>query len=143
MKKIILGLILTCALSPSFAQSTHEVKTYYDYYNTKIKAIELVIDGSIDLHGVQKYYYENGDLRDLLNFKLGKKHGVQKVFFHNGKIKVLSNYVEGQREGETKTYNYEGEKYYLQAIENFVNGEISSRTIFYPTGQKQSYIVVN
>jgi len=142
MKKIIIGLLLVGSITSLFAQSTREVKSYFDYYKTRISSIEHVTD-DMKLHGVQKYYYKNGDLRDLLNFKFDKKEGLQKVFFHNGKIKYANNYKDGQFHGETKTYDYDNEKYYLFSKGIFENGKSIEFTKYYSNGNKWEYTVSN
>ena len=142
MKKLLIGLLLLGSVTNLLSQSTREVKGYYDIYSTKIKSIEQVTDDN-KLHGVQKYYYENGDLRDLLNFKFDKKEGLQKVFFHNGKIKYANNYKNGQFHGESKEYAFDNEKYYLFKKGIFENGKAIESTKYYSNGNKWEYTVIN
>ena len=49
--------------------------------------------------GVQKEWYENGQLENEWNYKDGKEEGVQKGWYKNGQLQYEYNYKDGKREG--------------------------------------------
>ncbi len=142
MKNTITTIVVLLSTELLVAQSTREVKTYYDYWKTKIKAVEKVTDNG-QLHGQQKYYYENGDLWDLFNFKFDKQDGVQKTFFHNGKLKIISNYKDGKLQGDLKSYKYEKEAYYLYGHAYYENDFVVRQTSYHPNGNKMVHFEAN
>ncbi|MEX2596903.1 MAG: hypothetical protein WEC59_08235 [Salibacteraceae bacterium] len=142
MKNTIITIALLLLTEGLVAQSTREVKTYFDYWETKIKAIEQVTDNG-QMHGQQKYYYENGDLRNLFNFKFGKQDGVQKTFFHNGKLKIISNYKNDKLHGALEEYKYDKENYYLYGKAYYENDKVVRQTSYHPNGNKMEHLEAN
>ena len=68
---------------------TKERRAYYyvkieDYDNGNIKNVINYKDGV--LHGDQIYYYDNGKIETKTPFLNGIKHGVAEMYFDNGEI---------------------------------------------------------
>lgn len=74
-------------------------------------------DAAVMMSGEWKYYYQNGKVREIVNFKNNVEDGVFKEFYDNGNIKAEGTYIpvsfgedmEGVEQGELKEYNKEGE----------------------------------
>ncbi|MDH3322077.1 MAG: toxin-antitoxin system YwqK family antitoxin [Flavobacteriaceae bacterium] len=56
------------------------------------------------LNGKRQVYYESGKLKSEGNYKQGKREGAWKELHENGKTKETGTYENGQKEGVWKTY---------------------------------------
>ncbi|HRW96813.1 MAG TPA: hypothetical protein P5104_04725 [Bacteroidales bacterium] len=59
-------------------------------------------------HGVWKHFYEDGSLKFEGEFIDGKPHGTHTFYWDNGNVKDKINYESGIREGEAQSFNYDG-----------------------------------
>jgi len=115
--------------------------TFYFYPET-LKAIEIFKNGKLE--GVQKNYFDNGNIssvseykndlmdglvttyyysgikKSISNYKLGKKDGAQKVFHSNGNISESNNYTAGVISGTSYGYFKSGK---LKQTEQYVDGK--------------------
>lgn len=89
-------LILTLLCSQTFAQKV--MKTYYDYYNLKLKA-EWQIDKDGFKNGYYKSYFQNKMPFEVGQYKNDFKTGIWKEFEADGKLKLSENYKEGKKDG--------------------------------------------
>lgn len=133
----ILGMY--CFSIHASGQSVREVKAYWDVFNTRLRAVEHITD-DYKLHGEQLYYYENGDLKERLNYKFDKKEGIQYVYFHNGKPRLKNNYKEGLQHGISEEFKYDKDKYYRSMKSKFENGVMLERYDYFPSGKLNSEI---
>ena len=90
-----------------------EMKNGYwltDYYLSGAKQMEgLSLEKNAEVyHGTVKWYYENGNLFQDVNYKNGVLFGDRKVYFENGKLKNETTYKNGEIDGEWKEYYENG-----------------------------------
>lgn len=142
MRNWLFFLGMYCFSIHASGQSVREVKAYWDVFNTRLRAVEHITD-DYKLHGEQLYYYENGDLKERLNYKFDKKEGVQYVYFHNGKPRLKNNYKEGLQHGISEEFKYDGDKYYRSMKSKFENGDMIERIDYYPSGKPSTEIKAN
>tara|TARA_R110001606_G_scaffold26570_3_gene85855 strand:+ start:64 stop:825 length:762 start_codon:yes stop_codon:yes gene_type:complete len=94
----------------------------------KFGDIGKYVDGKKE--GVQKLWYDDGQLYSEKNYKDGKKEGIQKVWFENGQLWSEKNYKDGKAEGIQKVWYENGQ---LGSERNLKDGKLinqySSSTI--------------
>ncbi len=73
------------------------------------------------LNGIQKFWYDNGQLYYEENYKNGKKEGIQKGWYDNGQLLYENNYKEGKAEGKQKRWYNNG---ILTFEQNYENGNM-------------------
>ena len=103
--------------------------------------------------GIQKRYYENGNLKGLMNINshtgLVAEHSVAKKYHENGKLWVESRYNSNGKEHGQKTIYYDnGQLYKNMSLNNgiiegefkqyYKNGVVSIQSI-YKSGKKNGY----
>ncbi|MGL6314482.1 toxin-antitoxin system YwqK family antitoxin [Vibrio sp. WXL103] len=94
--KLILVLLM-----PFAAFASEEKKVYRDS-GSLLETIEMH-DG--DKHGWHRTYYANGELKNEVPYKKGKRHGTGRLFnYINGQTVREIDYVEGQIHGFITTY---------------------------------------
>jgi antitoxin component YwqK of YwqJK toxin-antitoxin module len=81
---IILFFLIFTFLSCEYKRETKV------YFEGKEKVKGEFINGKRD--GLFIYYYPNGRVRKIENYKLGRYHGVRKIYFPNGKLEVIEEY---------------------------------------------------
>ncbi len=69
--------------------------------------------------GMQKCWYNNGQLFYEENYKNGKQEGIQKYWYKNGQLWYEKNYKEGKQEGIQKKWYKNGQ---LDYENNYKNG---------------------
>ena len=95
----------------------------YDNYNdtnnytqTKLLYYEyFVFNGK--KNGTYKAYYENGQLREICNYKDGKKEGGNIKYYNDGCIRIICNYKNDKLEGEYNKY-YDGKLFQKSFYKN-------------------------
>ena len=133
---IILYLISLCITS--YAQQTSEVRDFYDAFSTKIRAIHQVT-GTGQLHGLQKYYYKNGELQQTAEYKLNQKHGLLKSYFLGVELSEIYNYEDDIKDGKFEEYAYDDDgKYYKYRTGIYESGRLMSEETFHSNGRKES-----
>jgi antitoxin component YwqK of YwqJK toxin-antitoxin module len=88
-----------------------------DYYENGTLKSEGQYDEAVTMSGEWNYYYENGKIKESVNFKNSVEDGAFKEYYENGNIKAEGTYVpvsfgvetEGVEQGELKEYNEEGQ----------------------------------
>ena len=111
-------------------------KPYTGHWKSYYKSKKLEWEGAIKngkRNGLFKHYYENGELKEIVNQKLnipygsikfyyecgqlcfegilneqGKREGIWKSYHNNGRLESVGNYKNGKRDGEWKVYDYSG-----------------------------------
>lgn len=81
-------------------------KTFY-HSNGQISAIGNT-DGIGNNYGEWKYYYENGSLKEINNYKDGKEDGKNIKYYKNGQLKFEGQHIEGDRYGKFIWYKEDG-----------------------------------
>jgi len=83
-------------------------------------------------HGEWKFFYENGNLRMIVNFKDGKTHGEWKYFHENGNLRSVGNYIDDKQQGEWKYFH---ENKNLETVENYKDDKLQGEwKSFYENG---------
>ena len=54
--------------------------------------------------GINKEYYENGNIKEEISYKNGKLNGVSKEYYENGSLKSESTFIDGVLNGKVKEY---------------------------------------
>lgn len=98
----------------------------YYYPNGKIKVIENYKDNL--LNGESKYYYENGKISAEGNFINGLEEGEYKVYYENGQLRILENYSKGELNGPLFNYYENGD---IKLKGQYVNGKLDGEIIGY------------
>ena len=78
--------------------------------------------------GIDKTYYENGQLKFEAKFQNGKPNGVGKEYFENGVLRFEGNFIDGKAQGEHKVY-YENGK--LMVVSNLINDKKEGLSKYY------------
>lgn len=86
--------------------------------------------------GVWRYYYQDGDLREEINYVNNLQEGLNTKYFHGKKTQVECNYLGGRKDGEYKRYFLSGQT----AVEGkYVFGQRDGQWIeYYEDGQTKS-----
>jgi|GEM_PF-829406 len=91
------------------------------YYNTGQLAFEVNnVEGKRE--GALNWYDREGHHLEIIHFQKGKRHGVNKIFFADGTLRIEVNYINDNKEGP--------EKYY------FSTGKLASE-VTYKNGKKE------
>lgn len=125
-----------------------EVKTYYDYYQTKIKEIYFVNSNNIK-NGKYIHFAKHGIKDGEGRFVQGRPHGKWIEYYvpmmgypGDEKVKVVQNYINGSKEGTETNYVYwddngsftmKGEKIKIK-INLWKNDKLTKTTDYYRNG---------
>ena len=89
-----------------------------------VKATLDPYDGDViseDYTGSNKSCYENGKLKELINYVNGKKHGAVLIYYESGQLKYRSHFVNDLEDGLAMRYHENGN---LSDIVNFFQGQM-------------------
>lgn len=101
---------------------------YYD--NGKIYWTKKLVNGT----GWNYWYYRNGQISDQNYYLNGKTNGEVKIWFENGQIKEISNWKEGIQDGMYQTYYENGQP---QEKVNWINDKRDGKSErWHENGQK-------
>lgn len=89
-------------------------KGFFD--NGKL-SVQGQYDEAVTMSGEWTYYYQNGKIKEIVNFKNNVEDGAFKEFYENGNLKAEGNYTQlqlgietqGVEQGELKEYDENGE----------------------------------
>lgn len=76
--------------------------------------------GNEVFQGPVKWYFENGNVFQVVNYKNGVLFGDRRVYFENGKLKSETAYKNGKKDGLWKSYFESGQ---LEETGNYERGE--------------------
>lgn len=112
----------------TFEDAKLEVRkgAYVFYQNQKVK-----IEGQYDKgykHGEWKYYDENGQLLEKVNYSWDKIDGLSEMFWNNGQIARTGRYVVGKRSGVWNSYYKDGK---LAGKEGYDEGGMLKEKTYY------------
>ena len=80
-----------------------------EYYPNGLKKYENEINNEM-LHGVSKYWDNEGNLINMVNYVNNLAHGEWTNYYLSGKIRSISNYQFGIKEGLETTFYENGNK---------------------------------
>ena len=84
-------------------------------------------------NGIQKEYYDNGNLRSERNYKNGNLNGISKLYHLDGYLLSKKNYKNGELHDEGWNY-YQNGKVYIKS--NYKNGKDDGVwKFYYPNGE--------
>ncbi len=122
-----------------------------DYYiSGKIQMIGWAEKGDEgSFHGEVKWFYKNGNVERISNFRYGNLNGVHKEFYENGNARMVANYEDNYKEGEVQFFNIDGQLTSTAVYKNdqpfdgttdcfstYKNGENIKRALYFEnTGQ--------
>ena len=69
-------------------------------------------------HGFSKHWYENGQLRWERTFENGEKHGLQRYWDENGKLDFETHYENGKQNGLYRSWRENGQLWYEYCYSN-------------------------
>ena len=75
------------------------------YRTRKIKQKSMYKNGNEDL---SESYYEDGQLKFIVNSKNGKNDGPFESYYENGQLEEKTNYKDGKRDGPYESYYEDG-----------------------------------
>lgn len=118
MNKYVLFFVLITLLSSCDRASISKFFTVEEVNSGTSKASETK-----NFTGVQKQYYDNGQLKSEVPFKDGKINGLTKTYYDDGKEKLTIPYENGVKQGTSKYY-YESGKLYRETpyLDNKIHG---------------------
>ena len=88
--------------------------------------------------GLVNFYYKNGKLDNVSNYKAGKAEGVSNSFYENGNKKSVENYKAGELEGVHNTFYENGKP---KQVSNLKDGKFDGLcTIYYENGKPEQVL---
>jgi antitoxin component YwqK of YwqJK toxin-antitoxin module len=110
---------------------------YYSFYSATVTASEMYVKGQ--KHGLEKKYYNNGNLSEEVEWNNNVKHGKWNQYYENGTRKLVSFYSYGKVSGPYLVYGEAGDPYIKG---QFVDNEQDGTWYFYdPDGNIKSELV--
>lgn len=100
------------------------VKTHEEYYpDGKLKeTVELDQQGKS--HGVQKAFWENGNVQSEYTWQHGVLDGIVKVYYENGKLSGIGHFSNGAQDSILTNYYGNGK---VESLTTFVDGRNTGR----------------
>ena len=77
------------------------------YYGSGELYADLTYNNDL-FDGLQRYFYKNGQLKTVVEYKLGKLNGTVSLYYANGKKKRELHFVMGQRHGIERMWDRPG-----------------------------------
>lgn len=89
------------------------------YYNSGELAFKVTnINGKRD--GAMHWYDRQGNHLEVIHYQMGKRHGINNIFFADGILRISVNYINDHKEGLEKYYFSTGK---LASEVKFVHGQ--------------------
>ena len=111
----------------------------YKIYHNDNRQIEFdynFVNGKTN--GIQKIYYESGQLYIIVNSKDDLEHGKMKMYRKNGQLWKEESFLDGKKNGPYKYYYENGS---LMSEGNFKNGKrVGIQKIYYENGELEGEI---
>ena len=113
MKKLLTILCLVLLVSCSNEDPEEEL--------VERQGITYETNSTTPFTGSSVSYHDNGQLKEKINYKDGKKHSLSEGYFENGQLNYKGNRKNGIRDGLYESYYETG---LLKERENYKNGEL-------------------
>jgi antitoxin component YwqK of YwqJK toxin-antitoxin module len=114
-------------------------KNWQYYTNGNIYSIQRFKDG--DWHGIQEYYYDNGQKKTILNYTHGLLDGKIQLFHPNGLLAKEVYFDAGKLHGFEKEWNAKGQQLAESQFDHDIpigrsrkwhsNGELATEKVYY------------
>ncbi len=128
MKRIILIIIIFYLGNGLIAQE--QIKKYYN--NGSLKVIGQNNQEGEEM-GIWKYYYKNGQLGEIGEYKNGIEIGIWKSYYENGQLEEIGKYENGEQTGVWKSYYKNGN---LKKSQEYKNGDMTGEfKLYFENGQ--------
>jgi antitoxin component YwqK of YwqJK toxin-antitoxin module len=95
----ILSLLIACSSKSKIVEIRNGDGLLLEKYEISQDSIK---------HGNYTSYYEDGNIFESSNFKMGVLDGIRELYFPDGAIEIQENYVDGTIEGPYNTYYNNG-----------------------------------
>lgn len=99
-----------------------------------------------------KEYYSNGNLKEIINYKYGKKDGLNIRYYENGEVKSEMSYKEDKLDGIWNMYYKNGDRRYKAIYKNgeaqgiitewYINGNVKYKHE-YKNGKRWNILALN
>ena len=73
------------------------------YPNGSVRISTPINDDSL-AHGIVKYYYENGNIKQKSEYVNGKETGAKEVYYMSGNLQSKGNVIDREINGEFRYY---------------------------------------
>jgi len=93
------------------------------FNNGKLKSVERYKLGKLE--GEQDYYFDNGNPSSVENYTAGKADGLVTAYFYAGNIRSATRYKMDKKDGEARAYYSNGN---LSSLNNYVNGVLTGES---------------
>ena len=109
---VILSLIVLVSCSPTEVPSEKLVER---------GGIIYLINSQTPFSGRSVSYYENGQVKEKINYKNGKPDGLEEWYYENGQLERKVNYKDGKKDGLEEWYDENG---LLEIRKNYKDGKL-------------------
>jgi antitoxin component YwqK of YwqJK toxin-antitoxin module len=111
----------------SFYKDGFRFHIYSYYTNGTISRFENYNKDHLE-DGEWRVNYENGDAKEISNFKNGKRNGQWKEYYPNGKLRSIKIFFDGKAEGEWKIFWENGT---VSRVGNYENDQLNGEVYFF------------
>jgi len=119
-------------------KKTINVGPWIIFYSNTVVNAEGTFDNNGQKTGEWKYYYDDGVLKEVSNYKGGKADGPAKVYHPNGAVRYVYAMADGNIQGEAKIYN---NAEVLETINQFKDSKLDGVIkTFYNSGTLKSEV---
>lgn len=137
IRRTLILLILSLVAFHSYSQKI--MKTYYDYYNIKLKE-EYQIDKNGYKNGYYKSFHENKLPKEVGQYKGDLQTGIWKTYQEDGKLYQEATFKEDEYNGITKVWRNGKGFHKLSVVRYFEMGNEIRTIEYYEEGGIQSDI---
>ena len=131
MNTIFFTFLLSLSLS-AFCQN--KKTNHIDLHSSECYKKYQLVQGSHD--GIIEYYYTNGNIQAIVNYKFGKLNGSFKSYYANGAIQSEGYFKNNKRKGFWKFYFQDGK---VKQKSNYRYGKLRGYfRSYYKSGQMKS-----
>lgn len=104
----------------------------YVYKTTIIEGLNIYMHALRKEHGIEKWYYESGELKYEIPYEHGKKYGIEKLYYESGELKRESPFTNSKRHGILKEYYKNGQ---IKEESLYDNSELKGTNSYDENGQ--------
>ena len=83
---------------------------FSDFFSKNVGPKKPEVKFKTSLEGVQKHYYENGEISDIHHYHLNKRHGLSTSFHPNGQKQSEIMFKNGESDGKRSAWDSSGKK---------------------------------
>lgn len=120
----IIGAFFSCQKiekidKKEFTDGSYHLIEYYE--NGRVKSKSNYASNDLQ-DGETIHYHPNGNIRQVLYYKMGEKHGESRGYHSNGYIDYVGSYKKNQQDSTWIWYNHYNNSQYISFIENYKIG---------------------